>query len=108
MLGVGPGNFELQISRFAPGVRTHANSIYFQTLAEQGIIGEVALFVLFGALIITFSRRRNDPLILAGLIVVIAMIFHQLVDTLWIYPKVGIMWWIVLGTAAAERDRSAG
>lgn len=106
ILGVGPGNFEIDISRFAPGVRTHANSVYFQILAEQGIVGEIALFALVAASIIAFIKRRNEVLPLAGLAVAVAMAFHQIIDTLWIFPKIGVMWWIVLAVAAAA-DRSS-
>ncbi len=104
LIGIGPGNFELEISHFDPGVRTHANSIFFNTLAEQGIAGGVALAWLFVATIAAFARRFRDPLILGTLGVICAMWFHQIVDTIWIYPKVGILLWTVLGVAAARAD----
>ncbi len=104
LLGVGPGNFELEISRFAPGVRTHANSAYFQVLAEQGALGEITLFVLMSIAVGIFFYRCKEPLPLAGLVVASVMAFHQIVDTLWIYPKVGITWWLLIALAAAARD----
>lgn len=105
LLGVGPGNFELEISRFAPGVRTHANSEYFQVLSEQGLLGEAALLGLVALSVAAFMRNCSEPLPLAGFTVAIVLAFHQIVDTLWIYPKVGIMWWALIAIAAAANDR---
>ncbi|MHB8147088.1 MAG: O-antigen ligase family protein [Vulcanimicrobiaceae bacterium] len=106
LFGVGPGNFELEISRFAPGVRTHANSEYFQVLAEQGVVGEVILLALVALSVGVFIRKCDDPLPLAGFTVATILAFHQIVDTLWIYPKVGIMWWVLIAIAASANDRT--
>ncbi len=108
LVGVGPGNFELEISRFAPGVRTHANSEYFQVLSEQGLLGEVLLLGLVALSAAVFVRNCDEPLPLAGFTVAIVLIFHQIVDTLWIYPKVGITWWVLIAIAAAATDRAQG
>lgn len=35
------------------------------------------------------------------------MAFHQIVDCMWIYQKVGVMWWIVIAIGAAALDLSA-
>ena len=107
LFGVGPGNFELLISKYAPGVHTHANSIYFQTLAEQGLLGALALIAVIAASIVPFARRLREPLALGACIAGIAMAFHQTVDCLWLFPKVGVMFWIVLATGAACLDTVA-
>lgn len=104
ILGVGPGNFELLVHRFAPGVRTHANSVYFNTLAEQGIVGIGALALLLVAMIRPLTGNRRTPLILGTLGAVTAMCFHQVADTIWIYPKVGVLFFALLGIAAAKVD----
>jgi O-antigen ligase len=101
LLGVGPGNFELLVGSLLPGVRTHPNGYYFQVLAEQGAAG----IVLFGALFITgaliFARSRTAPYAAAGFAVVLTLAFHQLLDGLLPYPKVGLEFWGVVACLAA-------
>jgi O-antigen ligase len=104
LFGVGPGNFELLISKYAAGVHTHANGIYFQTLAEQGLVGALALFAVIAASILPFAKRLREPLALGACVAAVAMAFHQIVDCLWIYPKVGVVFWIVLAAATASVD----
>lgn len=104
LFGIGPGNFEYAIGRFDPGVRTHANSMYFQVLAEQGLAGLISIFAVIAASIGVFLRRLNGPLALGACAAAVAMAFHQIVDCLWLYPKVGVIWWIVLALGAAAVD----
>lgn len=104
LFGIGPGNFEYAIGRFDPGVRTHANGMYFQALAEQGLAGLIAMFAVVAASICVFLRRLNRPLALGACAAAIAMAFHQIVDCMWIYEKVGVMFWIVLALGAAAVD----
>lgn len=104
VLGIGPGNFEYAIGRIIPGVRTHANGMYFQVLAEQGLIGLAAMIAVVAASVLVFVRRLNQPLMLAACAAAIAMVFHQIVDCMWIYPKVGVIWWILLALGAAVSD----
>lgn len=101
LLGVGPGNFELLVGSLLPGVRTHPNGYYFQVLAEQGVIG-IALFVaLFVTSALVFVRSRVAPYAAAGFAVVLALGFHQLLDGLLPYPKVGLEFWGVVGCLTA-------
>ncbi|MGC2131352.1 MAG: O-antigen ligase family protein [Candidatus Aquilonibacter sp.] len=105
LFGIGPGNFELEVGRYVPGARTHANGMYFQVLAEQGIVGLIALLVLTVASVGAFVRRLDEPLALGACVAAIAMAFHQIVDCMWLYPKVGVIWWLVLACGAAVVDR---
>ncbi len=98
LLGVGPGNYELRVSAFAPGVRTHANNYYLQVLSEQGVIGLLTFLLLVGATVSVLYARPN-ALRTGVLAVVIAFSFHQIVDGLLIYPKVGDVYWSVIGIA---------
>ena len=102
-LGVGPGNFEVWTLRLA-GVRTHANSVYLNTLAEGGLAGVTALAFLMITLTARFVRHARSPLELGVLGAIIVLALHQLVDTLWVYPKVGVLFWLLVAFAAASLD----
>lgn len=106
IFGIGPGNFELEIGHFDPGVRTHANSMFFQVLTEQGIAGLIAMFAVVAASVGLFVRRLNEPLALGACIAGVAMAFHQIVDCMWVYPKVGVIWFVLLALGAAAVDSS--
>ncbi len=105
VFGIGPGNFELEVGRYFPGAQTHANGIFFQVLAEQGIVGLIAALAVTAASVGVFLRRLNEPLALGACMAAVAMAFHQIVDCMWLYPKVTVMWWLVLASAAAAVDR---
>lgn len=114
IFGVGAGNFELEIPLTGlRGVRTHANSLYLQSLVEGGIPLLLATLWLTYTSIATFARDRlSSPFVAAAFAASIALALHQTVDLLTFYPKVGGWWWIVLGLGAAElaatvRARSA-
>jgi O-antigen ligase len=104
LLGIGAGNFELEIPRTGlSGVRTHANSLYLQSLVEGGIPLLAATVWLVFTSIATFVRRRlESPFVIAAFAASVALALHQVVDFLTFYPKVGGEWWIVLGIGAAE------
>lgn len=104
LLGVGAGNFELEIPLTGiRGVRTHANSLYLQSLVEGGVPLFAATLWLMYVSIATFARNRlRSPFILAAFAGSIAIALHQIVDLLVFYPKVGGWWWIVLALGAAQ------
>lgn len=114
LLGVGAGNFELDLPKFGVyGVRTHANSWYLQSLAEGGIVLFGATLALIAAAIGAFARRpfvaglrAQPPWVLAAVAASVALALHQVVDDFVFYPKVGAPWFLLLGIAAAAR-RSA-
>ena len=100
-LGVGPGNYELQVGRILAGVRTHPNGYFFQVLAEQGVVG----LVIFAAVLLVpafvFARDLESRFAIAGIGVILTLNFHQLVDGLLLYPKVGLEYWALVALAAA-------
>lgn len=102
--GIGPGNFELMIGQFTPGLHTHANGMFFQMLAEQGVFGLLAFLAVTAASVGVFLRRLDNPFALGAVGASSALAFHQIVDCIVIYPKVGVIWWVVLGVAAASVD----
>ncbi len=103
VFGVGAGNFELLLPTVGlAGVETHANSLWLQTLAEQGVVGVVALVVFtlvvlrewIGGLAQTWLAR-------AALLATAGLLLHQVFDYLFFFPKVGLLWWLLLGVAAS-------
>ncbi len=102
-LGVGAGNFEFLTPTVGlVGVRTHANSLYLQSLAEGGV-------ALFGAVVWTLAaalalllRAPRTPLAIGVAAGTLALATHQLFDTLVFFPKVGDLWWLLLGIGAAS------
>lgn len=102
--GVGAGNFEREIALTGVrGVRTHANSLYLQALAEGGIFLFAATIWLVYTSIAAFAREQlRSPFVLAAFAAGIALALHQVVDFLTFYPKIGDEWWLVMGLGAAE------
>lgn len=107
--GIGAGNYELLVGKFlhAP-IKTHANSFYLQSLVEGGLPSIAAAVFLVCASILTFVRNARAPLTVAALCASAALAIHFVLDLLVFYPKVGGMWMILLGLAAAQvaRQRS--
>jgi O-antigen ligase len=107
-LGIGPGNYELAVARFVPGVRTHPNGYFFQILAEQGLAGAVLIFATVAIPVRMFLRNMGNVAALAALLVLVVVNVHQLFDGLLLYPKIGIEYWALLaiGCASIQRERS--
>ncbi|HVA28612.1 MAG TPA: O-antigen ligase family protein [Candidatus Baltobacteraceae bacterium] len=101
--GVGAGNYELELAQYGlPGVRTHSNSWYLQSLAEGGVAGLLATLV-FLALVVTSlaSRARSSPWALAALAATVGLAVHQIADYLVFYPKVAEPWIVLIALGVA-------
>jgi O-antigen ligase len=108
ILGVGAGNYELELPDYgAPGIRTHANSWFLQSLAEGGLALLAATIALLATILWSFGRRlrSKSPWIVAAFAASLALTLHQIADYLVFYPKVGGAWWLLLGVAAAAAIR---
>ena len=102
LFGIGAGNFEFLLSTVGlQNVQTHANSVWLETLAEQGIIGFSA-FVALVAVVLRelFIGLRRSWLVQAALVATLCLLLHQVFDDLFFFPKVGMLWWLLIGAAA--------
>ncbi|MBV9149428.1 MAG: O-antigen ligase family protein [Candidatus Eremiobacteraeota bacterium] len=103
IFGIGAGNFEYALPSVGlRGVRTHANSLYLQNLAEQGLPGIIATLFLVWQSIASFTRDlRGSPFALGAFAASIGLALHQIVDLIIFYPKIGGWWSIVLALGAS-------
>jgi hypothetical protein len=104
IFGVGAGNYEFDLSRVGlVDIRTHANSIYLQSLAEGGIVLCTATLGMFVTIIVVLARSAvRRPIVVGMLAATAALAAHQIFDDLFFFPKVGSMFWLTLGVATAE------
>ncbi len=99
-LGIGAGNFELRTPSVGLiGVRTHANSLYLQSLAEGGILLLAAVvWTIVAAVATMLSAPARSMLAIGIAAATVALATHEFFDLLSFFPKVGGYWWILLGT----------
>ena len=113
ILGIGAGNFELDLPQVGlVGVRTHANSLYLQSLAEGGVVLFVAtVWTIVAAVRMLLVRAPRETLFVGVGAATLALAAHQVFDFLTFFTKVGGFWWLWLGIAAgalARAPRDAG
>lgn len=103
LFGVGAGNFELLLPTVGlHGIQTHAGSLWLQTLAEQGIVGLLALVAFAFVVLRETFRVRNNALGLAAFLAIASLLTHQIVDDLFFFPKVAALCWLLLGAGTAN------
>ena len=92
--GIGLGNFNLQISRYA-------HNSYLQILAEMGILGlfsfiwlvSAALSFGFNNLKQSIYRDQTSGLVAASVVFLV----HNILDFTFFLPEVSLIWWLILG-----------
>jgi hypothetical protein len=117
LLGIGPDNFRRSYEDvLSPGPsgqryedsRLHANSLYFETLADLGLAGVAVIAAIALALVHkTWSLFKAGRLAGVGFGVAAGAFFvHGLLDYFFEFTPLFGLFWLLLGlTAAAEADR---
>jgi hypothetical protein len=107
ILGIGAGNFELDLPQVGIlGVRTHANSLYLQSLAEGGVVLFAAtVWTIVAAVRTLLVRAPREALFVGVGAATLALATHQIFDFLTFFTKVGGFWWLWLGIATGALAR---
>ena len=130
VLGVGLNSFDVayvdleQTGRsFLPGsglaAPESAHNLYLNTLAEQGLVGSAALFLLIlaaGRMVLALRRSADARIRGFGLGLLgagIALLVSNLFDVTFVDPKTSMLAWTLLGVGAAlqridARSRAPG
>ena len=115
-LGVGPGNFGTEFTRYQAGAvfSNYAHNTYLQVAVEQGVLGLIAFLATMAA-VLAWSWRRvrenqggGQTLLRLGLVGgLAAFIVHNAVDYTWYIPGVAVSFWIIAGLAVASEREAA-
>jgi O-antigen ligase len=109
LLGLGPDNFRhlygRYLGRYAADDRLHANSLYFETLANLGIAGVLALIFLLVALARAARPALAAPptrLLALGMGVgLCAYVAHGTLDYFFEFTPTYALFWLLAGTLVA-------
>ncbi len=98
LFGIGADNFSLSLATVGlPMIRTHANNLYLEQLADGGIVlFALTLALLAAVLIVTF--RRGSGIATAATLALMAI---GLLDNPWYTPAAVAWWCIIIGITAA-------
>jgi hypothetical protein len=116
LLGIGPDNFRHLAGAFVhrsdTDPRMHANSLYFETLADLGLLGLLA----FGGVIVALAgtaRRAVEapatrPLALGVVAGLVAYLLHGVLDYFLEFTPTYALFWLLAGMIVAmQRDPEA-
>lgn len=110
--GRGAGSFQvLYLGQKVPGAdeTRYVHNIFLQYLAEEGLIGVLAVAGIFAFFFYNcLKRMRKDPddaLLFAGVASGgAAFLVHNLVDFSWFIPETATVFWLYLGLSASRED----
>ena len=111
LTGVGSGSFQVEWRRETDSglAAFDAHSLYFETLAELGIVGGLLLAAFLVALVggIAAAARAapRDPVLPAAAAVLAAFLVHAGVDWDWELPGVTLPVLLLAAAALAQSDR---
>ena len=113
LLGLGPDNFRHLSGKFHafehPDERMHANSLYFETLADLGLVGLLVFGAVVAALAGAARRAIAEPasrILALGVAAGLATyLFHGLLDYFLEFTPTYALFWLLAGMMVAM-DRS--
>ena len=113
MLGIGPDNFRHLLGQFLGRAHTdermHANSLYFEILADLGLVGLLAFGALVAALAGSARRALAAPasrILALGVAAGLATyLLHGLLDFFLEFTPTYALFWLLAGMIVAM-DRS--
>jgi tetratricopeptide (TPR) repeat protein len=111
--GLGAGTFQFWWAAHGSirGYVVNAHSLFFETLAETGLLGLALLLVVFGAGIAALASRwrrpaGNDRALLAAVLgACAAFCVAAGVDWVWQVPAIPVVFLLLIGGATARRKR---
>jgi len=113
-IGIGPGNSAFNkiypLYQRPNFTALSAYSVFLEIAVETGLIG---FFCFLWLLVVTFNsgliqlrrlrlQRNVEGLwLIAGIVALVGMLAHGLVDTVWYRPQVNTIWWLMVGLVAS-------
>lgn len=114
ILGIGPGNDAFNrvypLYQRAGYTALSAYSVFLEIAVETGVIGLASfLWLLLTTINLGWTQiqrlreqsNREGFWLMAALAIMVGMLAHGLVDTVWYRPQVSTLWWLVLALVAS-------
>ena len=114
VIGIGPGNSAFNqiypLYQRPNFTALSAYSVFLEIAVETGLIGFVCfiwlLIVTFNSGLVQLRRLRQQRNVqglwlIAGIVTLVGMLGHGVVDTVWYRPQVNTLWWLMVGLVAS-------
>ncbi|MGB3759452.1 MAG: IctB family putative bicarbonate transporter [Rivularia sp. (in: cyanobacteria)] len=114
VIGIGPGNSAFNkiypLYQRPNFTALSAYSVFLEIAVETGLIGFVCfiwlLIVTFNSGLLQLRRLRQQRNVqglwlIAGIVTLVGMLGHGVVDTVWYRPQVNTLWWLMVGLVAS-------